>query len=59
MGFVYWLEKYLSVGSGLGELYQKRENIIIALVYLELVASFEQFIRENSIEALLDKMQFE
>ncbi|MBU0459866.1 MAG: hypothetical protein KJ597_02215 [Nanoarchaeota archaeon] len=58
-GFAYWLEKYLSLESGLTELYQQREKVIITPFYLELVASFEQFVRENSIDALLDKMQFE
>ena len=58
-GFAYWLEKYLSLESGFGLLYQQRERSIIVPFYLELVASFEQFVKDNSIDALLDKMQFE
>ncbi|MEW5896335.1 MAG: hypothetical protein AB1668_01465 [Nanoarchaeota archaeon] len=57
-GFAYWLEKFLATESGLGELYQQRERTI-PLFYLELTASFEQFVRDNSLDSLLEKMGFE
>ncbi len=57
-GFAYWLEKYLSLDSGLGGLYSQRERTIMPF-YLELTASFEQFVKNNSIASLLEKMCFE
>jgi len=57
-GFAYWLEKHLSLESGLGGLYQQREKIMIPF-YLKLTYSFEQFVKDNSIASLLEKMCFE
>lgn len=55
-GFAYWLEKRLAEEAGMELLYHQRKLLPL---YSELVASFDKFVGDNSLDALLEKMGFE